>query len=325
MDREALKIDPFVIEASERLAQPAQPPSDDPQIMRERAAADDAARTEALGIVPVPVATEEHTVTVPGHPDARLRVYWPTETRAPEGAGLPVLVYFFGGAFAIGGIDWVSWDATFRAYAADAGIIVVAGQYSFAPEVRFPAQPEQCWSVFEWAVEHAASLGGDAERMAIGGASSGGNLAAAVTLMNRDRAHRTIRLQLLENPSLDLTGDHLDVFLGVPGMMSREEGEAIVRGYLGDDPELTRHPYASPLLADAHAELPPAVIYTAELDPLRGDGEAYVRVLTSAGVPAVGIRYLEQTHTSSGLRGAVEAADHRHRDVVQTLRTLHES
>lgn len=293
---------------------------------RANAAAFDPIMSAELGIAPIDVATEEHTIAVAGHPAARLRVYWPTTERPASAttAGLPILVYFFGGGFEIAGIDWVWWDASFRERARDAGIIVVAGEYSYAPEATFPTQPEQCWAVFEWAAEHARELGGDPNRMAIGGGSAGGNLAAATALMNRDRANRPLRLQLLEVPLLDLTTGHLKSQPGVPVVVFRQLARMIVKQYLGSNRGQRRNPYASPLLATSLEGLPPAVIYTAELDALRGDGEAYARALSAAGVPVSCVRMIGQNHGSGGYRRAVPASDHLHRDIVATLRTLHD-
>ncbi|WP_244632477.1 alpha/beta hydrolase fold domain-containing protein [Microbacterium sp. Se63.02b] len=100
-------------------------------------------------------------------------MYWPGAERTPSGSGLPVLVYFYGGGFTIAGIDWVSWDARLRSRARDAGIVIVAADYAHAPERRFPTQPEQCWSAFEWTRAHAEQLGASRNRIAVGGASSG--------------------------------------------------------------------------------------------------------------------------------------------------------
>jgi len=230
----------------------------------------------------------------------------------------------------MGGIDWVGLDAMFCARAAEAGIIVIAGEHSLAPEVQYPAQPEQCWSIFEWAVGHAKALGGDPARLAIGGASAGGNLAAAVALMNRDRNQHPIRLQILEVPTVDLRRKYLD-----PQALSRIMSASLLRllmwrplarDYLGDRrlAEISRQPYASPLLARNHAGLPPALILTAEFDPLRGDGEAYARALTASGVPATCVRYVGQSHGSGAYRNRNPAADHANRQVIATLRTLHQ-
>jgi acetyl esterase len=315
--------------AVERRLKPLQPPQGrTAQERRANAEAFDPVMSAELGIAPVEVATEEHVLPVPGHPDARLRVYWPTSEKAaptgPGATGLPILVYFFGGGFEIAGIDWVWWDASFRERARDAGVIVVAGEYSHAPEVRFPAQPEQCWTVFEWAADHARELGGDPERLAIGGGSAGGNLAVATALMNRDRANRPVRLQLLEVPLLDLTGGHVMSQPGAPLPLVRHLVGTLVRQYLGPDRALRRNPYASPLLAPSLAGMPPTVIYTAELDALRGDGESYARALGAAGVPVSCVRMIGQNHGSSGYRRNTLASDQLHRDVVATLRSLHE-
>ncbi|WP_307224796.1 alpha/beta hydrolase [Microbacterium arborescens] len=286
---------------------------------------------EATGLTAPEVAVHEHAVSVAEHPDARLRVYWPTNEPLDSSSStkVPILVYFFGGSFAMGGIDWVGLDALYRTRAADAGVIVVAGEYSLAPEVTWPAQPEQCWSMFEWAVDHADSIGGDANHVAIGGASAGGNLAAVVALMNRNRNAHPVRLQILEVPALDLTGAHLDaraVSSLLPGFVVRRMLRPIVTDYLGADSARNAavDPYASPLLAPDHAGLPPALIVTAERDVLRGDGEAYARVLSASGVPATCVRYLGQDHGSAGFRALNPAADHAHRQIVATLRTLHD-
>ena len=301
------------------------PEPSDPAGRRRVAGENDTAVSAALGIAPLDTATAEHTVPVAGHPDVRVRVYWPGPDATPHGAGLPILVYFYGGGFTIAGIDWVSWDARFRERARDAGIIIVAADYAHAPEQRFPTQPEQCWSAWEWACAHAEELGGSPDRLAVGGASSGGDLAAAVTLMNRDRAGRPIALQLLENPALDLTIGHADargVSARMPGVIVRKAGRMLVRQYIGDDAKAARDPYASPLLADSHAGLPPALIITSELDPLRGDGEAYARALSDAGVDVTAVRFIGQTHGSLGATGFVPAADVAHRLIVTELRRL---
>ncbi|BDI22976.1 alpha/beta hydrolase [Herbiconiux sp. L3-i23] len=322
------RLDAFAAAVEARL-KPLQtaPQGKTAQQRRADAAAFDPIMSRELGIEPIDVATEEHTLPVPGHPDVRLRVYWPTTERpaaTTEGPGLPVLVYFFGGGFEIAGIDWVSWDARFRERAHDAGVIVVAGEYSHAPEVKFPAQPEQCWTVFEWAAEHARELGGDPERMALGGGSAGGNLATATALMNRDRANRPVRLLLLEVPLLDMTMRHMASQPGIPAFLFRKLAGTIVTQYLGKTTALRRNPYASPLLAPSLAGMPQTVIYTAELDALRGDGEAFARALGEAGVPVSCIRLIGQNHGSAGYQRHSATADHLHRDIVATLRTLHD-
>lgn len=315
------------VDAYEKRIAPLLAPEPADAAGRRRVAHDnDTAVSAALGIEQPQTASEDHSVAVDGHPAVRVRVYWPGTQPAPAGSGLPILVYFYGGGFTIAGIDWVSWDARFRERARDAGIIIVAADYAHAPEHRFPTQPEQCWSAFQWTVAHAEDLGGSADRIAVGGASSGGDLAAAVTLMNRDRERHPIALQLLENPALDLTIGHADmrgISAGMPGVIVRKAGRMLVRQYLGDDAAAAQTPYASPLLAASHEGLPPALIITSELDPLRGDGEAYARALSEAGVPVTAMRFIGQTHGSLGATRFVPAADVAHRVIVGELRTLH--
>lgn len=322
------RVDAFVTAFEGRLAAFRTPEPEDPVARRAHAAAFDEVMSRELEIEAIPVATEEHTVPVEGYSDVRVRVYWPTEDRAAPGSRIPVFVAMYGGAFTIAGIDWTSWDALFRYRAAHAGIIIVAVNYSHAPEVTFPAQPEQCFAAFEWAVTQAYELGADSSRMGIGGASSGGNLAAAVTLMNRDRRNHPLRLQLLENAALDLTmgsADMRGLGANIPGIILRKLGARLVRDYVGPSKDTRKNPYASPLLAEDLSGLPPAVIYTAELDALRGDGEAYAHRLMEAGIPTAAMRYIGQTHTSGGLNGVVPAADHQRRDIITALRTLHDS
>ncbi|WP_353114537.1 alpha/beta hydrolase [Microbacterium sp.] len=319
-------LDAAVAAHEKRIAPLLSPEPGDPAGRRRVAQENDTRVSAALGVAPIDTATEDHVVAVEGHPDVRVRVYWPESERAARGAELPVLVYFYGGGFTIAGIDWVSWDARFRERARDAGIIIVAADYSHAPEQRFPTQPEQCWSALEWAHAHAEELGGSRRRLAIGGASSGGNLAAAVTILNRDRGRRPIRLQLLENPALDLTMGHADmsgIAKGVPDVILRKVGRQLVKQYVGRRARTARKPVVSPLLAASHAGLPPAWICTAELDPLRGDGEAYARALSAAGVPVTAVRFIGQTHGSLGATGFVAAADAAHRAIIAQLRTLH--
>lgn len=319
-------LDDAVARYENRIAPLLAPEPKDPAGRRRVASENDTRVSAALGIVPLDTATRDELVPVDGHPDVRVRVYWPDADPAARGADLPILVYFYGGGFTIAGIDWVSWDARFRQRAHDAGIVLVAVDYAHAPEQRYPTQPEQCWSAFEWVRAHATELGGSPWRIAVGGASSGGDLAAAVTLMNRDRANHPIALQILENPALDLTIGHADmdgIAASMPGVIVRTAGRQLVRQYLGDDAGTARLPYASPLLAASHEGLPPALILTSELDPLRGDGEAYARALSDAGVAVTAVRFIGQTHGSLGCTGLVPAADAAHRLLIAELRTLH--
>ncbi len=270
------------------------------------------------------VHIEEHQVDVPGYPAVRVRIYRP---RADDRV-LPAVLHFFGGAFRIGGIDYPTTDAGCRRRCAEADIVVIAVDYALAPEYRFPTQVEQAHAAWEWLVHGAASLRVDPGRLAVSGTSAGGAIAAAVTLMNRDRHRHPIALQVLEVPVTDLTGGHVDFAptwrMGVPAVLVRRELRSIARTYLPrrDD---ARNPYASPLLAHDHSGLPPALILTAEYDNLRRDGAAYGAALREAGVEATVVRYLGVGHDTPIYTGALPSARTWHAQIVTALRALHEA
>ncbi len=291
---------------------------------RRAALAWDRTELETVGTRGPQLRITEHEVPVPGCPDVRLRVYHP-----PQGDGpAPACLTFFGGAFRIGGIDYPTTDAACRRRAADAGVAMVAVDYALAPERRYPTQVEQAHAALEWLFAHAAELGLDAGRIGVAGTSAGANIAASLTLVNRDRGRLPLRLQVLEVPVLDLTGRHLELSasraLGIPSLIALRELRSVVRTYV-PNPADARSAYASPLLAASHADLPPAVVFTAEYDPLRGDGAAYAAALRAAGVDASAVRYLGVTHDTPIFTGVLPAARRWHADVVTALRRLHEA
>lgn len=274
------------------------------------------------------VRTVERTVPVDGYPDVRVRIHYPTATWDPATDGpIPACLTFFGGAFRIGGIDYATTDAANRRRAADARVAMVAVDYALAPEQRFPAPVEQGVAALRWLFEHAHEFGIDPDRIAVGGTSAGGNIAAAVALANRDRDGLPIRLQLLEVPVVDLTGRHIDFAptreLGIPTLIMARELLSVARTYLPRRRD-AKHPLASPIRAESLEGLPPAVVLTAEYDPLRGDGAAYVAALRNAGVEATGVRYLGVTHDTGIYTGVLAAARRWHDDVVSALRRLHD-
>lgn len=318
-----MAIDPHVLRTEARLrARSGAVDLTDPADVRRHATEQQDIFVSELGIVPPVVATADHVVPVAGRPDARVRIYHPTETATRPDAGLPVFLYFFPGAFMMGSIDWPGYDAYCRQLAVDSGLLVVAGEYALAPEVTFPTQPEQCWAMLDWVARHAAEFGGDPARLALGGASSGANLAAVAAVLNRDRTGHPLQLLALMNMCSDLTGGHLTEL----GPLSPIPDEALQTGlrfaaatYLaGADP---KQPMASPLFADLHA-LPETLVVTCEIDPLCGDGEAFADALQDADVPTTCVRFVGQTHTSGGMLGAVPAADALHRLLTATLRDL---
>ncbi|MBV8080699.1 MAG: alpha/beta hydrolase [Actinobacteria bacterium] len=205
----------------------------------------------------------------------RVRVYRP----AAEGP-LPALVWFHGGGWAVGSLD--SHDPLCRALAARTPCVVVAVDYRLAPEHPFPAGLEDAWSATEWTFAHAAELGADAERISVGGDSSGGNLAAVVALRARDRGVALAR-QILVYPVADFDFERPSYAEHATGLnLTTEKMRWYWRLYL-DGADGT-HPDASPLRADLHG-VAPAVVITASHDVLRSEGEEYARRLEQAGVP----------------------------------------
>ena len=255
-------------------------------------------RAETVG-TPGPTSAPPSTAsTCAGHPAVRVRIYYPEQ---PSDAGaVPACLAFFGGAFRIGGIDYPTTDAAYRRRAADSGVAIVAVDYALAPEHRYPAQVEQAHAALEWLFDHAGELGIDAERIGVAG-----HVGRRRTSPPRSRSSTAtgpgcpLRLQVLEVPVVDLTGRHLDLratrALGIPSVIALRELRSVARTYL-PRPAEAREPYASPLLAASHEGLPPAVILTAEYDPLRGDGDAYAAALRRAGVDASAVQYLGVTH-----------------------------
>lgn len=289
---------------------------------RRAALAWDRTELESVGTPGPGIPITEHTVVVAGYPSVRVRVYRPES----DGA-IPGCLTFFGGAFRIGGIDYPTTDAAFRRRAADSGVAIIAVDYALAPEHRYPTQVEQAHAALVWVFDHATELGLDADRIGVAGTSAGANIAAALTLLNRDRTTLPLRRQILEVPVTDLTGHHLDLratrALRIPSLLALREMRSVARTYLPRASD-AREPYASPLRASSHAGLPPAAIFTAEYDPLRGDGAAYAAVLRAAGVEASAVQYLGVTHDTPIFTGALPAARRWHSDVVSALRRLHD-
>lgn len=271
---------------------------------------------------PSDLETREFLVPVTGFPDVRVRLYLP-----PGPGPHPAVIAFFGGAFHLGGIDWTSIDAAFRRRTAEARVATLAVDYALAPEERFPTPVEQGHAALEWLFANAAEQGIDAGRVGINGTSSGGSIAAAVTLLNRARSGHPLRLQLLEVPTLDLTGAHVDFrpmrAMGIPRPFARAELSRIARRYLGDR-GLARGELASPLRARDLSGLPPAHILTAEYDALRGDGAAYADRLRRAGVEATAVQYQGANHEAAMFTAEVPLARRWHAEVVRILGLLHE-
>ncbi|MBE3604445.1 alpha/beta hydrolase [bacterium] len=219
-----------------------------------------------------------------------LRVYTPGGA-APMGG----LVYFHGGGWVIGDID--SHDEVCCGLAKGAGCIVVSVDYRLAPEHKFPAAPEDCFAATKWVSQNAAALGIDANRIAVGGDSAGGNLAAVVAQMARDRGGPKIAFQLLIYPATDWSKESASQreFTQDGYILSRGDMVWFYDHYMTSAADKT-NPYFSPACAKSLAGLPPAFVITAAIDPLRDEGEAYGEALRKAGVPTTVKRYLGVCH-----------------------------
>ncbi|WP_055599374.1 alpha/beta hydrolase [Streptomyces aureus] len=225
--------------------------------------------------VPAPDTTdmEVEDRTVPADPPVPVRVYRP---RGARGA----VVWLHGGGFLMGDLDTEHpWAGRI---AASSGAVVISVGYRLAPEHPYPAALDDAYAVLEWAAGHAAELGVEPDRIAVGGHSAGANLAAAVTLRARDRQGPPIRFQLLNQPGLDDRQDSWSAvnFTDTPWFY-RDKSLASWQHYLGGGPAT---PYAAPARAEDLTGLPPAYLATAEFDPNRDEGLAYALRLLQARV-----------------------------------------
>ena len=232
------------------------------------------AELAAAAAAPDTAGMEIEDRTVPADPDVPVRIYRPHRA---QGA----IVWLHGGGFVMGDLDT---EHPWAARVADgSGAVVVSVGYRRAPEHRFPAALDDAYAALTWTAEHAAEIGIDPERIAVGGHAAGAGLAAAVALRARDQQGPPIRYQLLNQPELD---DRQETWLArtftETPFMTRDKVAASWRHYLGPAPA---SPYAAPARADDLSGLPPAYIASAEFDPNRDEAIGYAQRLLQAGVP----------------------------------------
>lgn len=249
------------------------------------------------GVARVEVGSvEERRIAVEGG-EIAIRFYRPLgEERAR-----PAFVHLHGGGFVFGSIDQLFYDFKCREICSACSCVVASVDYRLAPEHTFPTAPEDCFAALQFAAEHALELGIDPERIAVGGDSAGGNLAAAVALMTRDRRGPDLVLQVLEIPVTDNAQPE-----SYPSWQQFGKGygleddlvDLVNENYFTDIRE-ARHPYASPILAQDLSGLAPAHVMTAEFDILRDSGEAYGQRLQDAGVRTTVRRHADHIHGSA--------------------------
>ena len=226
------------------------------------------------------------------HGDIPLRLYRPLGS-APD-AVLPVLVFFHGGGWVIGDLD--THDTLCRELANGSGACVIAVDYRMAPEHRFPAALDDCIAATHWVRREAARLAVDAARLAVGGDSAGGNLAAVVAIAARDSGDLPIAYQLLIYPATDQRRATTSHTTNGQGYLLTTDTMAYFHDHYIVDPMQDLDWRASPLLRDDLAKLPPALLLTAGFDPLRDEGLLYSRRLTAAGNRASHVCFERQIH-----------------------------
>ncbi|MGJ9457851.1 alpha/beta hydrolase [Oceanobacillus sp. CF4.6] len=230
-------------------------------------------------------------INIPTHDGEKMgvRIY------TPEGEGtFPVLVFYHGGGFVLGDLEVI--DPIMRWITNETSTMVVSLDYRLAPEYKFPIPVEDCYTGTKWVAENIQKYNGDPKRIAVGGDSAGGNLAAVVPLMAKDRGGPEISLQILLYPVTDYdttTDSYIQNgkgnYLETPAMHWFNDN------YLNNEDD-KENPYAAPLKAKDLSGLPPALVFTAEHDVLRDEGEEYVNRLRKAGVPVEHTRFDGQIH-----------------------------
>jgi acetyl esterase len=225
------------------------------------------------------------------HGAIALRLYRPLGASQDP---LPVLVYYHGGGWVIGDLD--THDSLCRDLANASGCAVIAVDYRMGPEHRFPAAVDDALAAARWVRHEAASLGIDACRLAVGGDSAGGNLAAVVALAARDAGDLPIAFQLLIYPATDMRRGHASHSVNGEGYLLTRDTISYFHDHYIDAPAHDLDWRASPLLASDFAGLPPALVITAGHDPLRDEGADYARALTAAGNRVSYVCFERQIH-----------------------------
>jgi len=237
------------------------------------------------------VSVSEKTIVQDGI-SVKLYVMKPTQASAKPG----VLLFIHGGVWIVGNFD--NHQRLLRDLVVGSGQVGVFVEYTPLPKAKFPTQLEESYAALKWVAAHGGELGADGKRIAIAGNSVGGNMTAALTLMAKDRKGPQIRYQALLIPATDASVD-------TPSYQEFAEGRFLARSFMkygwalyAPDATTRNNPYVSPLRAtEAQLEgLPPALVVTAENDPLRDEGEAYARKLKEAGVAVSAVRFNGTIH-----------------------------
>lgn len=229
-----------------------------------------------------------------------VRVYWPADFESYDQPP-PVTLYFHGGGFVVGSVD--IFDQLTRSVANATSTIVVSVDYRLAPTHPYPAAVDDCYASLLWLADHAERLGGDPSRLIVAGDSAGAHLAAVTALRAQQESGPDLVAQVLYYPAADLTDAHYDSrekFSDGYGLSSASMA-TYNEAYVGHVEDL-RDPYVSPLYAESHAGLPPALVVTAGFDPLADLGHAYAEKLEDSGVTVTEVHYPEMIHGFMSVR-----------------------
>lgn len=248
--------------------------------------------------------------------DIPIRIYKPVHNHNSK---LPILVYYHGGGWVIGDLD--THDSVCRTLTNEAECIVVSVDYRLGPEHKFPAAVEDSFAALEWVAEHAESFGGDRERIAVGGDSAGGNLATVVSIMAKEKQAPNIVFQLLIYPSTGV-GQTKSYEENGEGLFLTKDLMKWFRKHYMNSPSDAKNPYFSPYLYEDVSGLPPALIMTAEYDPLRDDGKAYADKLKAAGVEVEYVDYPGMIHGFVTLANVIDKGQQALKDAAEALKKV---
>ena len=267
--------------------------------------------------VPEPVAhIEDRRIPGPAS-EIPIRIYRPAADTP-----LPAVVFFHGGGWVVGDLD--THDAVCRVLSNAARCVVVSVDYRLAPEHRFPAGPDDCYAATIWTANNAAAIGVDPSRLAVAGTSAGATLATVVAMMARDRRGPRLACQVLWYPATDAAMDtpsHRDYATGNYYFLSCADMEWFWNYYLSSERDRA-NPYCCPGVAKNLSGLPPALIVTAEYDPLRDEAEEYAARLKRASVSVKCTRYEGVTH---GFTGMAPILDKGRESITEAATALHEA
>jgi acetyl esterase/lipase len=242
--------------------------------------------------------------------DSRVKAsggFVPVRVFVPDGQPRAVIVYYHGGGWVIGSVE--DYDATTRLLAQRTGSVVVSVDYRLAPEYRFPVAVDDSWAALLWASERIGELAGEPVPLIVAGDSAGGNLAAIMAQRAKAAGGPAIALQVLVYPVTDCDLETTSCRDPANQLLLSRDSMVWFWDHYAPDPEARAHPDASPLRQVDLRNLPPAVVLTAEHDPLRDEGELYATRLVQAGVPVRHQRCAGQMHGFFTMNGVLPGAD----------------